>query len=268
MVDTIANNRLKSDDEHSWTLRSLLAAGLLAACALATILSISNAARRAENDRASQIALAAETELAAAFVQYRADAAGSVRAISDGPRLKPVRTPLDFTAPETVLSELVDFDLGEIARARDYASEHKCLAQAIYYEARSERRVGQAAVADVILNRVANRIYPNTICGVVFQGSHRTTGCQFSFTCDGSMDARLNKRKWQQSEDLAGAVLAGIHLPVSRDATHYHADYVDPYWAANMNPTATIGTHKFYQFRTRKNTHAAPSEIKSTVTGG
>ena len=141
------------------------------------------------------------------------------------------------------------------------AEERKCLAQAIYYEARSEPKIGQMAVADVVLNRVASPLYPNTICEVVFQGSHRRTGCQFSFTCDGSMQARLNKRKWKSSEDLAGAVLAGIHVPVSRNATHYHANYVDPYWAPKMTPTASIGTHKFYKFNNSRNVAAAPASM-------
>ena len=108
------------------------------------------------------------------------------------------------------------------------------------------------SVADVVLNRVASSRYPNSICGVVFQGSERRTGCQFSFTCDGSMSMRLNKRKWAASEELAGAILAGLRVPVSRNATHYHANYVTPYWAAKLTPTATIGTHKFYRFPSRR----------------
>ncbi|MEL6213550.1 MAG: cell wall hydrolase, partial [Pseudomonadota bacterium] len=131
----------------------------------------------------------------------------------------------------------------------------------IYYEARSEKRVGQLAVADVVLNRVDSSVYPDSICGVVFQGSERVTGCQFSFTCDGSMDRRLNKRLWKRADDLAGAILAGVRVPVSRNATHYHADYVNPPWAEKLTPTAVIGTHKFYKFPNRRTAAAAPAEI-------
>lgn len=242
-------------------MRSLLAAGLLAVCALATTLNISNAARDAEVKRASLVALEAEAEIAAEFVEYLSARTDDLRTSVDGPRLKPARRVSVLTGEDAILASVVDFDFNEISRARIFSREHKCLAQAIYYEARSERRVGQAAVADVVLNRVDSPIYPNTICGVVFEGSHRRTGCQFSFTCDGSMDARLNIKKWKQSEDLAGAIMAGIRKPVSRDATHYHADYVDPYWADNMTPTATIGTHKFYKFRNRNNKVSAPAAM-------
>ena len=116
-------------------------------------------------------------------------------------------------------------------------------------------------MADVILNRVASPLYPNSICEVVYQGSERRTGCQFSFTCDGAMHARLNQRKWKAAEELSGAILAGLRSPVSRDATHYHANYVSPYWANTLTPTATIGTHKFYKFTSRTNIAAAPAAM-------
>jgi spore germination cell wall hydrolase CwlJ-like protein len=102
-----------------------------------------------------------------------------------------------------------------------------------------------------VLNRVASPVYPGSICGGVYQGSERRTGCQFSFTCDGSMKLRLNERKWREAEDLAGGIIAGLRKPVSRNATHYHADYVSPPWANRLTPTATIGTHKFYRFPNR-----------------
>ena len=83
--------------------------------------------------------------------------------------------------------DLRTFDATHIDRARFSAAEINCLAEAIYYEARGESFTGQAAVAEVIMNRVNHRVYPDTICGVVYEGSERVTGCQFSFTCDGSM---------------------------------------------------------------------------------
>jgi len=113
----------------------------------------------------------------------------------------------------------------------------------------------------VVLNRVASPVYPDTICGVVYQGSERRTGCQFSFTCDGSMKARRNQRQWREAELMAGAVMAGIRAPVSRNATHYHADYVSPPWADTLSPTAVIGTHKFYRFPSKSIVAAAPAAM-------
>ncbi|MEL6365705.1 MAG: cell wall hydrolase, partial [Pseudomonadota bacterium] len=143
-------------------------------------------------------------------------------------------------------------DVDAAPAARFVRAERDCLADAIYHEARSESVAGQLAVADVILNRRDARRYPDTICGVVYQGSERITGCQFSFTCDGSLDRRINARKRREAEGLADVVLAGLRPGVSRDATHYHAYYVDPPWAKRLTPTAEIGAHKFYR---------APGEI-------
>ncbi|NNE40321.1 MAG: cell wall hydrolase [Marinicaulis sp.] len=252
---------LHHEHEISWTLRSLLATGLLAMCVVATALSISESAERAEIERNRQAAIAEEAIVVAELANHLAKATAATRDAFEAPRLKPARSTTTLLAADNVLENLVDFDFTSLTTAKVDAVQRKCLAQAIYYEARSEKRIGQLAVADVVLNRVASRIYPDTICGVVFQGSERRTGCQFSFTCDGSMQARLNQRKWKASEDLAGAILAGVHVPVSRNATHYHANYVDPYWAPKMTPTATIGTHKFYRFRDRRTTEAAPAAM-------
>lgn len=123
-----------------------------------------------------------------------------------------------------------------------------CLATAIYYEARSEPIVGQIAVAEVIMNRVQDYRYPNTVCGVVYQGSERTTGCQFSFTCDGSMDRTPQGKYWQRSQDVAAHVLMDLNQPITGTATHYHTDYVDPVWNKHLVHTKTIGTHIFYRF--------------------
>lgn len=247
--------------EVNWTLRSLLAAGLLAVCAVATAMSATVKANRAEAERKAQLAMAQEAELVTDLADYLAAETAAVRDALDGPRLKPAKPTEAVLSADDVLADLTDFDFTSLTVAKIDAEERNCLAQAIYYEARSEPRIGQLAVADVVLNRVASRLYPNSICEVVFQGSERTTGCQFSFACDGSMQARLSKRKWKASQELAGAILAGIHAPVSRNATHYHADYVTPYWAAKLTPTATIGTHKFYKFPSRRTVAAAPAAM-------
>ncbi|MGV6802522.1 MAG: cell wall hydrolase [bacterium] len=156
------------------------------------------------------------------------------------------------TAEAASLPDLISSDLKDMSIAKIRKDEQRCLAEALYYEAMGESVIGQMGVADVILNRVKSPLYPDTICGVVYQGSTRQTGCQFSFTCDGSLNRKRNQKKYAELNDMAGAVMAGIHLPVSRNATHYHADYVKPYWAANLTPTTSIGAHKFYRFPDRK----------------
>lgn len=247
--------------EVNWTLRSLLAAGLLSVCAVATALSATVSAERTAAEEQAQRERAREAEMVADLVNYLAAETAEARNALHAPRLKPAKPMAAMLSTDDALANFIDFDFSTLAVAKLDAEERTCLAQAIYYEARSEPRIGQLAVADVVLNRVASPLYPGTICEVVFQGSHRRTGCQFSFTCDGSMDARLNKRKWRAADDLAGAILAGVRAPVSRSATHYHANYVSPPWAQRLTPTATIGTHKFYRFPSRTTIAAAPAAM-------
>lgn len=131
------------------------------------------------------------------------------------------------------------------------ARQHACLSQAIYYEARGETQQGQTAVAEVIMNRVRSPAYPNSICGVVYQGSHRETGCQFTFTCDGSLGQRPRGRAWERSQRIATAVMLGYARPLTQNATHYHTTEVNPVWSAGLVPTTQIGVHKFYRFPNR-----------------
>ncbi|NJC04497.1 spore germination cell wall hydrolase CwlJ-like protein [Sphingomonas kaistensis] len=124
-----------------------------------------------------------------------------------------------------------------------------CLTQAIYYEAASEGVDGGRAVAQVILNRVRHGGYPNSVCGVVYQGSQRVTGCQFTFTCDGSLARTPVAYLWARSRLIASEALAGRTFAPVGYSTHYHADYVVPYWAASLDKVAVIGRHIFYNFR-------------------
>ena len=123
-----------------------------------------------------------------------------------------------------------------------------CLTSAIYYEAGQESPDGQRGVAQVILNRVRHPAFPNSVCGVVYQGATRVTGCQFTFTCDGSMTRRPVPALWNRARDIAGAMLAGGVYAVVGQATHYHADYVVPYWAASLVKTRVEGAHLFYRW--------------------
>ncbi|OYW50889.1 MAG: cell wall hydrolase [Novosphingobium sp. 28-62-57] len=123
----------------------------------------------------------------------------------------------------------------------------QCLTTAIYYEAASEPDAGQRAVAQVVLNRVAHPAWPNTVCGVVYQGSERPS-CQFSFACDGSLARKPMKAFWDRARRVAADALAGnVYAPVGL-ATHYHTTAVHPYWAPSLSFIGTIGAHRFYNW--------------------
>lgn len=125
-----------------------------------------------------------------------------------------------------------------------------CLATAIYFEARGESVEGQTAVAQVILNRVRAKAFPDTVCDVVYQGKNRRTGCQFSFTCDGKSKRIREQKAWTVAERIAGETLSGqADLDGLSVATHYHATYVSPRWARSMRRLAKIGHHIFYEER-------------------
>ena len=123
----------------------------------------------------------------------------------------------------------------------------ECLTQAIYYEAGNEPMRGKQAVAQVVLNRVRHSAYPNTICGVVYEGASERV-CQFSFTCDGALLREPLRRQWQASAGVARLALSGEQSDVIGTATHYHADYVVPRWAYTLTKLEVIGAHIFYRF--------------------
>ena len=127
-------------------------------------------------------------------------------------------------------------------------SEQTCLANGIYFEARGESSQGQAAVAQVILNRVRNPAYPNTICGVVYQNKNWRNRCQFSFACDGQKDRIRDAHSYTEAEEIAEKVTTGkIWITEVGSATHYHANYVRPRWARAMEKVDKIGRHIFYR---------------------
>jgi hypothetical protein len=133
------------------------------------------------------------------------------------------------------------------------ARQRRCLATAIYFEARGEPKHGQLAVAQVVMNRVRSTLYPDTICGVVYQGSHRRTGCQFSFTCDRKADIAKDKGKWLMANELAQKMTSGKSwLGDIGHATHYHANYVKPRWRRELNRIKQVGRHIFYRVRTEQ----------------
>lgn len=143
------------------------------------------------------------------------------------------------------------------ASAVDRTRALQCLTAAIYYEAGNEPDAGQRAVAQVILNRVRHPAFPATVCGVVYQGSERLTGCQFSYACDGSMARVPSRASWQRAMRVAGAMLAGGVEPSVGTATHYHTYAVTPRWNRQLVMTAAIGAHFFHRWQGYWGTPAA-----------
>ncbi len=141
-----------------------------------------------------------------------------------------------FIVPTTVASQL------------SRSTAINCLTSAIYYEAASEAERGQRAVAQVVLNRVRHPAYPNNICGVVFQGSERSTGCQFSFTCDGSLARKPMPAIWKRAQKFAADAISGTVEKSVGTATHYHTVWIVPYWAKSLDKVKTVGSHIFYRW--------------------
>jgi spore germination cell wall hydrolase CwlJ-like protein len=163
-------------------------------------------------------------------------------------------------APETALAVNARIPIGGTAgpAARPFnfakasadtrARALECLTSALYYEAGQESDDGQRAVAQVILNRVRHPAFPSSVCGVIYEGSTRVTGCQFTFTCDNSMSRGPIASLWNRSRRIAAEMLGGaVYAPVGH-ATHYHANYVVPYWASSLVKTDVEGAHIFYRW--------------------
>ena len=135
------------------------------------------------------------------------------------------------------------------ATAEDRRRALRCLTQAVYFEAALESTEGQEGVAQVVLNRVRDPNYPNTVCGVVFEGAERTTGCQFSFTCDGALSQAPVGWAWDRAKRVAERALSGYVATKVGTATHYHADYVHPWWSPTLAKITQIGAHIFYRWK-------------------
>ncbi len=147
---------------------------------------------------------------------------------------------------------LTTFDAAPVDASGNAVSERDlwCLSQAVYFEARGESYKGQVAVAQVVINRLHHRLYPNTICGVVFQNQHMRNACQFSFACDGIPERVVDGKSWKQAQEIAKGVVSGkLTVPEVGKATHYHASYVYPHWAPRMKKVTKIGLHGCYQFK-------------------
>ena len=153
--------------------------------------------------------------------------------------------------PKGMERRMVQYSAGWLRKQplRQLSEQEECLAVAIYHEARGEGVKGQFAVAEVILNRVASRKFPNSICGVVFQGVKpgRFGGCQFSFACDNISDATPNRRAMDIARRIAQVMVDGAHRGLTGGATYFHTVAVNPSWAKRFQTTANIGAHIFYR---------------------
>jgi hypothetical protein len=187
--------------------------------------------------------------------------------LGPGPNLAPGLAPIEEPVPGALAAPRAALGLAAVAhgpagRRMDAAAEAvamvmaatpkgdgewRCLAEALYFEARGEPLDGQIAVAEVILNRRDSGRYPDTVCGVVRQGTGERDACQFSYSCDGEPDAIADVRAWLAVGRVARAMLDGAPRRLTDGAMFYHADHVDPYWADVFAETTQIGAHVFYR---------------------
>jgi len=156
-----------------------------------------------------------------------------------------VNAAIPFSAEANPAARPFRIDAADVA---DHANALNCLTSAIYYEAASESDDGEAAVAQVVLNRLRHPLFPKTVCGVVFQGSELPTGCQFTFTCDGSLSRRPSADGWKRAEKIAARALGGYVMKQVGEATHYHTQWVVPYWQPTVTKLTQIGAHIFYRW--------------------
>lgn len=225
-------------------------AGTLVAFALAgTSICCATASANDAVDAIEALAPAEQRAESIEWLRAYAPPAPSVSLLPEGPVRRrpevfaiPTVAPMPAHIPRRLLEQRAEL---KTTRLED---ELNCLATAVYFEARGEPYFGQVAVAQVILNRVADPDYPKTICDVVYENSHVHNACQFSFTCDGIADRIREPRAWRWAKRIARSVLFRQNRVIDFTmATNYHASYVSPRWAGQMKMIRRIGLHIFYR---------------------
>jgi len=230
---------------------------VLALLALAGAASAHAGLRALTPNPVSAVAVA-PMETAAPIADDHAAPAPGVTGTAPLPALPAGAQMLDASLDGTVLAAAPTVFRGHTAL--DGARALECLTAGIYYEAASESDDGQRAVAQVILNRVRHPAFPNSVCGVVYQGSEKASGCQFSFSCDGAMARAPSRTGWIRAARIAAAALAGsVYAPVGL-ATHYHTFSVTPSWNKSLVMTDAIGAHFFHRWKGWWGTPAAFSQ--------
>jgi spore germination cell wall hydrolase CwlJ-like protein len=192
-------------------------------------------------------------------------APGTVRVpIAPAVAVDPVRAAADVHDHQRLLAA---YDLRDRADPKEGAPapfvsaqsrDLDCLTQAVYFEARGETQAGQAAVAQVVLNRVRHPAFPKTVCGVVYQGAASSHGCQFSFACDGSVRRGKEASAWARAHRVAARALAGAVMPEVGAATHFHAVAVSPGWGPGLQRVGQVGLHVFYRLSGGRGRYAPP----------
>ena len=254
----------------------LFVAGVMAAALLITLLMVQIAAHANETGQGARIAAGDLSDSALKRMLGQMDPAARALALrlDPAPRPRPVGRPTGWsmfqvdTSPLLGPPDLSADDARKVnallpavttpipparpfvlqASADDRRRAEHCLAQAVYYEAGFEPAEGKAAVAQAVLNRLRHPAFPKSICGVVYQGSQLPTGCQFSFTCDGSLGRAPAAGAWADAQAVAQRALNGFVAKAVGTATHYHADYVAPYWRSSLVKITQIGAHIFYRW--------------------
>jgi spore germination cell wall hydrolase CwlJ-like protein len=181
--------------------------------------------------------------LASLLHRYEGPAPGAALQRPTPKSAEEINAAIPFAAPTGPVSPFV-----LKASATDRNMALTCLTQAVYYEAGFEPEAGQQAVAQVILNRMRHPIFPHTVCGVVYQGAQLKTGCQFSFTCDGSLERTPQAQAFARARKVAERALGGFVMKSVGGATHYHTQWVAPWWAPTVTKVAQIGAHIFYRW--------------------
>ena len=173
---------------------------------------------------------------------------------SDGVRLIVIARPGAEMTAAAKSSASGQPDYASLIDPKDFSRQQRCLAEAVYFESRSEPELGQAAVAQVVLNRVKSGAYPANVCGVVYQDRNHPFACQFSFACEGKSLRIEEPGPWATAVRIAKDVSSGaLYNRQVGDAVNYHANYVLPYWASTLKRVASIGHHIFYQVRVSQN---------------
>lgn len=225
---------LRERASRRWALWSALAALLLAAAGIALWQWLDN--------RAQSVDIAVPPDMPADLLAATRGAEGARQA--EGVEAEALNAALPFAIGPMDAARPFGFTAGT---QPDHMRALHCLTQAVYYEAGFEPMDGRRAVAQVVLNRVRHPAFPNSVCGVVYDGSSRP-GCQFSFTCDGSLRRAPSPAAWAAAEQVAREALQGHVAAGVGTATHYHANYVSPYWAPRLTKLSQIGAHIFYRW--------------------
>ena len=230
---------------RAWRRAALIAAPIVAAIGVATPLAL-HAISPAEAARRG-LSAAGQARPAGAAIRALASPGGGTTGTAELPP-EPLERPLAGRSAAAGITPARPFSLGGVAPL-DRGRALECLTTAIYYEAASEPDDGQRAVAQVVLNRVRHPAFPATVCGVIYQGAERASGCQFSYACDGSMARAPSRAGWARAARIAAAALNGyVFRPVGL-ATHYHTYAVTPAWNRTLVMTDAVGAHFFHRWK-------------------